>query len=275
MGCGWSGEGRKVDRGAVADSLRRVGRFKAAKRYEACGKKYIRLGCKFCGEESRVRFTCNVRICEECAREAAKRVRMAMVAVMYEMKKRGRFNRGWSWKLLTLTLRHDESVERRIRVIKREFTNLWRRFFKVNGSGCFYAVELGSGEHVHLHAVLYAPWRDVEELRRYWEMRTGAYIVDIRKVNWGLHVVANYVVKYMLKEAEGDEDKLVNTLLVMEGSRRVGAKGVFYGVKVVEEKRSVCVFCGQWDGWIPLVPFWSDFVGAPILTRTIWVVEFG
>jgi hypothetical protein len=266
-----------VERASVAEFLREIGHYKAAWRLERCGGGYIRVRCKFCSEEARVRFTCNVRLCRDCVRVQSKlALRKILVALMW-LQKEGRLKKGWTWKLLTLTTRREGSERERVRLLKKEFRNLWLRYYAhVKGVGCFYAIEIGNGGNVHLHAVMYVPFVEREEIKRYWEKRTGAYIVDIRAVRFGLHHVAAYVVKYMLKETEGDINRLVSNYIAVYGLRRVGAKGIFYGVKVVEEKRSVCILCGQWDGWIIVVPFALEpNTGVPILTIRRWRVEFG
>jgi hypothetical protein len=261
----------------VVSFLRDCGQSKAAWRLENCRAGYIRIRCAFCGEEARVRFTCNVRVCSECVREQSKVLLKKMMAVLLYLDRKGCFRKGWSWKLLTLTTRAEGTERWRVGLLKREFHNLWHRYYgKVKGAGCFYAIELGSSGNVHLHAVMYVPFREREELKRYWEKRTGAFIVDIRSVRFGLHQVVAYVVKYVVKEAEGDAERLIMGYMAMFGRRRVGAKGLFYGVKVVEEKLSICAFCFQSDGWIVVCPFrLVSECGVPVLTRTVWSVEFG
>ena len=270
---GWMDETRE----RLAEFLQSCGKHKAAWRLKNCGTGYIALRCRACGEVSRVRFTCNVRICGECVRRQSKEALKKILAVLLYLDRMRSFRRGWTWKLLTVTTRSEGSERWRVGLVKREFHNLWHRYYgRERGAGCFYAVEIGEGGNVHLHAVMYAPYRERDELKRYWERRTGAYIVDIRMVRFGLHHVAAYVVKYMMKEAEGDVERLVENYMAMVGRRRIGAKGIFYNVKVVEEKRSICAFCLKWAGWVVVLPFRLLLeCGVPILTRVIWRVEFG
>lgn len=264
-----------VDRLELADRLADIGKAKAAWRVRACGEYYIPLECMGCGKVVGVKFTCNVRVCHPCARRAAKLAEKRMLGVLLFLRRVGKLRRGWSWKLLTLTTRQELSTRARVRLIKREFANLWRRFYASKGAGCFYAVEIGNGDNVHLHAVLYAPYVDRDELKAYWEERTGAYIVDIRMVSWKLHEVVAYIVKYITKEGDGDVDSLVSKFIAFYGSRRIGAKGIMYAVRVIESKESVCPFCLDAVGWVVPVPFRFVLEScAQPLTRVRWVIDF-
>lgn len=146
--------------------------------------------------------TCKLRICPVCAlrhkRAAADRIAATMRSTIEE--------RARSWKLLTLTLRHnDDSLADQHDRLRASFRKLrQRKLWRTTAKYGYAVIETTYNRwthqwHGHLHVLVYCSYIPVTQLCDTWLSITGdSMIVDIRRVD-STHRATRYVTKYLGK----------------------------------------------------------------------------
>lgn len=221
----------------VNELLANINKYPELLRLGICGKRVIALKCR-CGRWAGCKLRCNLRICESCAKKRSLMLQRVFDEKIRFLQKSRKFRAGYTLKLMTLTLAHYGDIPTRVEKIKKCFNELWKRRFRSQLTGAIVALEVSGSEHVHIHALMYAPFVDVFELSRLWyEITKDSYIVDYRVVSsWerGLRYVLKYVVK-------GTSSPLA--LLELKGKRLVWTKGIFYNVPVGIKIVACCGTC--------------------------------
>jgi len=146
------------------DELRVVGLYADASRWESCGIKEPYY-CGGCGNRRLVAVRCDLKICPDCARRRAAKLRAAWLRAAHRVPKR----RGYRWALLTLTLVKSGDVRADYaRIVKcwQRMTQKLRR--KHDGIGGFRSVEVGDDGNVHIHALSYLPFIEQATLSDEW-----------------------------------------------------------------------------------------------------------
>jgi len=190
-------------RSAVAAWLRSNEMEKAGSKLENCRKRGMVLCC-LNGHRWGVRIRCDLRVCPECLKRLGKKVWDVRARDMDAMR-RGRS--GWTWKLLTLTVKtgevgwdKDELKARIVKVWKCGRSLLKEFFLNRDGAGAVGVTEVGKGGNVHVHLVVWGPYVPQETLAARWEQLTkDSKVVDVRKVKGSLRGALAYVGKYLSK----------------------------------------------------------------------------
>jgi hypothetical protein len=240
-------------------------------------------GCKKDGSEFGVPISCNSRICDQCGRRLYFRLSQRLTAFLRPYTQRS--VNSYSLKFLTLTFagsRFDGyPTAADLMRCRKEAALMLRLFFgryfarlsdggklsvcykKPVGRGAFAVVEVGGGGLIHFHCLVYGPVIPHAQLKAAWERITvDSSIVDIREVK-GQTVTrrgralrkspaaraVDYVLKYVTKPPDNHTfAALPRYALMLKGSRRFSAFGVFYGQvstrAVRRGQRFCCLYCG-------------------------------
>lgn len=119
---------------------------------------------------------------------------------------------------------------------------------KFRGAGYISTLELGrNNNNLHIHALVYGPYIPKTKLVETWKKMTGdSYIVDIRPVR-ELKGAAWYVLKYIVKPPQVDSyDALAEYAIMIKGSRRLRAGGIFFDrihSTVLDKVDFCCPYC--------------------------------
>jgi hypothetical protein len=91
----------------------------------------------------------------------------------------------WGWKLLTLSPQWDPSMEptvatmrARVKALWVQWDAVWQRLACAGGGAAIASIELSSGGHIHLHALVWAPYIKSSFLRT-----VAGCFVDLRAVS--------------------------------------------------------------------------------------------
>jgi hypothetical protein len=101
---------------------------------------------------------------------------------------------------------------------------------KFRGCGYISSLELGrNNNNLHIHAVVYGPYIPQSQLVESWKkLSKDSFIVDIRAIR-ELKAAAWYVLKYIVKPPAVDSyDALAEYAIMIKGSRRLRAGGIFF-----------------------------------------------
>lgn len=216
----------------ICARLRKEGFYKESNRIENCGKIFLALKCKGCGGEVIRKLRCCSKLCEDCVRVRALRLRSEWMETIANMEKMGYFRLGYTWKLLTVTLKHEGSIVQRVDLIKIALKKLFR---EMGGHSAIVVLEISGEQHVHCHAVCYAPYRDIGWISSRWRELTGSYIVRyevLRSRDNGMR----YIFKYI---AKGDIS--FSAWKQLKHRRMVWAFGKIHGMK--EKLKFCCSKC--------------------------------
>lgn len=119
---------------------------------------------------------------------------------------RRRLSRTTPTRLITLTLRADETVPASVQLARanKAWSVLWRRYrrkFGPRAVGYAKIVELTKRGTPHLHIVANVPYIHHTALSAAWKELTGAHVVDIRAVE-RRKGIAGYLTNYLTKALE-------------------------------------------------------------------------
>lgn len=222
--------GGGFSREAVASWLRGNGSELFGAKLENCRKRGLVLSC-LNGHRWAVRIRCDLRICPDCLKRLGRKVWDVRARDMNSLAE-GR--PGWSWKLLTLTLRREgdswtkEGMAESIRKIwKCGRALLKANYLSLQGAGAVGVTEVGRGGNVHIHLMVWGPYVPQERLSEQWLKLTGdSKIVDVRKVWGSLRGALGYIGKYLSKvPGFGEAYQFGIYLQALVGQRRIHTFG--------------------------------------------------
>jgi len=239
-------EADRAWRKGVWDELFTRGFGKDYLRFMHCEKQGYTLKCDHCGYDRVKVFFCGLRVCPECARRFAGSLFHQMMNIVGKVNAHRR--RGWSVKLITLTLRKDEGwpdvedLRAMVKAMGRYLPELWNSFLKEDGAGVVASIEIGPSGNVHAHLVCYTPYIQKKELSRRWsEITGGSYIVDLEMITGAKGVWE--ATKYACKMRALSPVQVVDVYEALKGVRRVRSYGIFYS-RVVVHPECPCPECG-------------------------------
>ena len=215
----------------MATVFREHGLDDVARHLDECQEAEQLVFCSHCGCAWHVPCKCRSRICPLCGYELAKERQKFLMALTANMAHP---------KLLTLTIeRWKEDPHEGIHYLKACFAKLrgGKLFKKCKGGA--YQIELkrkDDGWHIHVHALLDAPFLPYQQIFSEWRRITGIDVpqIDIRSA--ADLKAREYVCKYASKSAGYDThpDDMVQWYLAAKGERLWGTFGEWYNVKADE-----------------------------------------
>lgn len=256
--------------GRSADDERRGWRFQVeADRFEKCGKEGVIYHCEHDNTNLYTKTRCRSRICDHCGFTFYGQIEKELREEIQLMAANRR--KGWYASFLTLTVTSKRFGDRmptrsdiqRIYRESRDFFRLfcgrykgvWTKKGKVRedrkhwlGAGAISVVEVGcDNNNLHVHAVVYMPFRPLTQLRREWSKITGdSFGVDIEAIKSPTRA-ARYIMKYITKGPQTDSlNRLAEYAWMIKGSRRLRTCGMFYNHIRVKHRTGLkcrCPFC--------------------------------
>jgi hypothetical protein len=166
--------------------------------------------------------------------------------ILVQLNAEGKMKAGYTLKLLTLTLAHNGTMADRVIRIKQCFNRLWRtEFAGALNAGALIVIEISGSEHVHLHALVYGPFKNTYDLSAKWKEITGdSFILKYEVLRKGSRIGIRYVLKYLSKGlASEDEQTLADKFDAMSKQRRIWTKGIFYNPRSTYRVVTVCPWC--------------------------------
>lgn len=240
----------RFSRSAVSTWLKEHGSEVQGAKLLNCRKRGMALCC-LNGHRWGVRIRCDLRICPDCLKRLGKKVWDIRAR---DMNSISRGKAGWSWKMLTLTLRTDgeawnkESLRGRIKKIWECARKLFKDFYLIHSmSGLVGVTEVGKNGNVHIHCIVWGPFVAQATLSQRWsDLTKDSKIVDIRKVRGSLKGALAYVGKYLAKvPGFADPEHFGVYLQAITGHRRIHTFGVLIRSEEPELKPGlVCLHCG-------------------------------
>jgi hypothetical protein len=280
-----------------AGKLRR--RFKRqANRLRECGQLISVRTCRDCGsnapDTARLLTTCQLRLCPTCARYMANAARSKGKELLRQMTRTS----GCRFFALHLSSRFDPSnpaeftidaIASRCQAVKQAAKYVWNRVLKHPGAGFITALEVAPGGMVHIHAIYYGRYQDVNVIRMAWlEKLSDSPQLRIDAVSKPEDAVPE-VFKYMMKLAAPRNDERAGQWMdpvlaarvevALSGKRRSESYGAFRGVKLEEEPPEEqptelrCEACGNTERfgqcYVPRHVWQREHANAPLrLSRT-------
>jgi len=141
-------------------------------------------------------------------------------------------------KMITLTMpRWTDDPKRGIQLIRKSFMKLRRSAFFKNVAGGAYQIELkwkNPGWHIHLHALIEAPFIPYQKLFSTWRTILGRRHVEVDIRAASTPKEREYVCKYAAKAGNFDADTevIVKWYLATKGQRLFGTFGKWYNVTI-------------------------------------------
>jgi hypothetical protein len=202
-----------------------------AKKLHDCEETDILAACTQCGHSWYVTYTCRQRVCPLCSYRVAQERKSYLLALTKQMKHP---------KLLTLTMPIEPiDPHGRIKFLRQCFSKLRRTAFFSTVKGGAYQIEVKVnplGYHVHLHALLDAPFLPYQKIFSEWSRITNvkAPQVDIRAASSDR--AREYVCKYTVKSAGFDShpETIVQWYEATKGERLFATFGDWYNAKLEE-----------------------------------------
>ena len=224
---------------ATAAALRDAGRIDQAQRlqYEVaghvvrCGDKMGVHRCGDCGSEVKVeRYRCNqARLCPICARMESKRIETYLIDAARKIQTRPVY--GYSWKLITLTIKTDGDYRGAVETACKAFSGLWRNYLGGRcrkNTGAYRSLEFGpKSGNVHIHVLYYGPYLPQAELSEKWEQYSGSSVVDIRRRDGDVENLVGECSKYITKFDEVEPERRVEYWQALKHKRRGMPYGLF------------------------------------------------
>ncbi|MEZ5360253.1 MAG: hypothetical protein R3F48_15655 [Candidatus Zixiibacteriota bacterium] len=219
--------------------------YRQADRYAGCGTEYVVLGCGGCGSALIGPKRCESRICEDCARKYAARVRRRQIEIVKALSNKGKRR----LMFLTLTKKtrpgftpQSSDIRQIINDARKLFNNFWPR---KNGCGAFAVVEIGGHQNIHIHALVYGFFVPQPQISALWQKITGdSFVVHIEQVRQPKRYIG-YLLKYITKPPHSQDPKeLANHIDLMMGVRRIRTYGIFYNCSLLCRESCPCPFCG-------------------------------
>lgn len=185
--------------------------------------------CKACHHSWYVVTRCHQRICPLCSYEVTIERAKFINAMTKSMKHP---------KLVTLTMplwTHDPHIG--IKLLRKYFSQLRKEKCMASVKGGAYQIELKQKEggwHIHIHAIVDAPYIPYQLLFKSWKRITGANApqTDIRAAD--SPEARSYVAKYAAKSAALDThpESIVAWYLATKGERLFATFGSFYNATI-------------------------------------------
>jgi hypothetical protein len=237
---------------AIADQFELCNYHDIAQKLHDCRETEQLVCCNTCGGSWYATYKCHLRVCPICSWEESRRRTEFVMAMCKGMKHP---------KLLTLTLPQSNTPTRdEIIFIRKCFTKLRRSKAFRNVVGGSYQIECKpkpEGFHVHIHALLDAPYLPRQHIWSMWKALTGNYCpqVDIRSAD--TDSAKAYVCKYAAKSAEYESMKgdVVRWYEATKNSRLFATFGKWYRATIESVDPNhvafvphcVCPHCGDVD----------------------------
>lgn len=211
----------------IAQKLKEAGLEEYAQKLEACHSKWTALRCKHCGKRYLFPKRCDLRFCPNCQHRLSIRRQRELEWWITLLNKP---------KHVVLTVRNaKELTADYIRWVKACFAKLRRRKFARSWKSGIYSVEVtneGRGWHVHIHALVQAPWIDAKELARQWASLVGQDFAIVWVKQAADKGVAKEILKYAVKGnqiATWTPEEVRQYVLATEGVRLFGRFGELAG----------------------------------------------
>jgi len=220
-----------------ADAFDRAGLQKEAAILRDCHETEILAACNNCGHSWWVKFRCRTRVCPLCSYK----VMLDRSKFLIELC------RGMTHpKLLTLTMpTWTDDPKLGIRTLRANFCRLRRTKLMRKVVGGAYQIELKpkeNGWHIHIHALLDAPYLPYQLIFSAWKKITGIDVpqIDIRAASDPKAQV--YIAKYAAKSVGFDSspDVIVQWYLATKGQRLFGTFGKWYNKKLADIAPELC-----------------------------------
>jgi hypothetical protein len=244
-----------------------------AERFCNCGLEFIHAECAHDRMKFTIKTSCKSRICPECCQRYYREIRDALLTQVRSQWSAKR--RGYIIALVTITAtskRYGSDLPDRdgIARLYRESSQFLRMYFgkyrgvrtkagKVRedrkhyrGAGAIAVLEIGNdNNNAHVHALVYTPILTrpmIASMSAEWHRITGdSWNIDVKALHNPRHAV-NYVLKYITKVPTTDSyDRIARYAVMIKGSRRIRATGVFYNQilkRKLEKLKAVCPYCG-------------------------------
>jgi len=219
-----------------------------AQQLRDCEETEVLACCSHCGKSWYIANRCRLRVCPLCSYRVAQQRSDYMLAMTAAMTYP---------KLITLTMpRWKDDPREGIRYLRKSWNALRRTKEFRNVVGGAYQIELKAkpnGWHIHIHALVDAPYLPYQRLYSLWRNIIGvdAPQVDIRAAKSADQRV--YVCKYAAKAADffSDPSLVVEWYKATKGLRLFGTFGKWFNAKLAElphtghliEHVPKCPFC--------------------------------
>lgn len=224
----------------LADKLEQAGLSNYAQKIRECHTTWVALRCRNCGTRYAIPNHCDLRFCPHCQRRLSKQRQQELE---------------WWIRLLdrpkhvVLTVRNTEILTKEyIQWVKKCFGRLRRRKLAKSWRSGIYAIEVTNesrGWHVHIHALIEAPWIDQRELAKTWAEIVGQDFAIVWVGAAKDAGVAKEVMKYTVKGnqlASWSPEEIRQYILATEGIRLFGRFGELNG-EIARWKREVEEAC--------------------------------
>jgi len=238
----------------IVSKLESIGREDLAAPLRECATRWTVHECTQCGKHYCHSNHCDRRYCPVCQPRLARKRRAEL--------------EWWCARLphakhVVLTVRNSETISaERIRWLKACFGRLRRRKLAKAWQGGVYSIEVtneGRGWHIHLHALLEAPWIDPHDLAREWAQIVGQdfAIVAVRGGSGKKYV--SEVLKYAAKGSEvasWSPEDIAAFADAIQSVRLFGVFGSAYGKReewkqameeLSEREQGLVCVCGSTD----------------------------
>lgn len=228
----------------ISQQLRAAGLEGWALSLEGCGREIRRIVCENCGWSHTIVSRCKLKACPKCLSLRAFRVKKRY------LKPVSRFREP---KLLTLTIRSTKQLGAGVQKIRKSFEKFRRRkAVKRWLRAGIYAIEANpqpdGSWNVHIHALIDAPFRPHDWIKRMWEECTGGdFVVHICRVSAkrGLHYLLEYMAKGPTNEKKPwSVEAIVKYLRMLKNVRLIQPFGWLLGA-AVRDGLFVCPNCGE------------------------------
>ena len=125
---------------------------------------------------------------------------------------------------------------------RKLISSLWP---KKQGCGAFAVMEVGKGNNLHVHLIVYGHYVPQDAISKLWLKITGdSYVVWINQ-SWRKEKLVNYLLKYITKpDPRNNPEEIAQYLDMMLGVRRIRTYGIFYNYRVVTADTCPCPLCG-------------------------------
>lgn len=233
----------------LAEAFARAGHAQIAGSLRNCSTTESLVGCSHCGKSWWIVTKCRLRVCPICSKSEALDRAALIKAVTHSMQHP---------KMLTLTMPvWTRNPRDGIRFLRASFTKLRRTKLGRSIRGGAYQIELKpkpEGWHIHLHAIIDAPFLPYQRIFSEWSRIVGVDVpqVDIRAAESAR--AKRYICKYVSKTGDIDAspESIVDWYLATKGQRLWACFGQWYHADLAQfgitpsakSGPSICPHCG-------------------------------
>lgn len=216
---------------AYAKQFDEAGLYRIAQQLRECEETEVLACCTHCGASWYITNYCRLRVCPLCSYRVSIARKEYLLAITRDMAHP---------KMLTLTMPlWTEIPQDGIKYLRSCFNKLRRKKIMRNVAGGAYTIEVKikpNGYHIHMHALIDAPYLPHQQLFTAWReiIGTKAPQVDIRAAS--SDKAKQYVCKYTSKGADFDAQQgtIVKWYLATKGQRLFSTFGKWYNAKIEE-----------------------------------------